>query len=109
MLCNIIEYNERGTFITEKTWKPIANCHIPIYIGGQQILPHLRKLGYDTFDDIVDNSYENESDFHLRIQLAIKSLEQLMNKIEKKKIDNEDIKQRLKKNKQKFLKFIVLK
>ena len=41
----------------------------------------------------VDISYENESDW--RIQLAIK-LEQLMNKIEKKKTYNEDIKQRLK-------------
>ena len=65
---------------------------------------HQKKLGYDTFDDIVDISYENESDCSLRIQLAIKPLEQLMNKIEKKKIDNEDIQQRLKKNKQKFLK-----
>ena len=45
----------------------------------------------------------------MRIQLAIKSLEQLMNKIEKKKIDNEDIKQRLKKNKQKFLKCKITK
>lgn len=96
--------NEKGTFITEKTWKPIANCHIPIYIGGQQILNHLRDKGYDTFDDIVDNSYENETDCVIRIQKAIKALEDLLNKIEKKKLSNNDIQERLFNNQKRFLK-----
>ena len=96
--------NDKGTFITEKTWKPIANCHIPIYIGGTQILNHLREKGYDTFDDVVDNSYENENDYVLRIQRAIKALEDLLIKIEKNKLNNDEIKERLSNNKKLFLK-----
>ena len=96
--------NEKGTFITEKTWKPIANCHIPIYIGGTEILNHLREKGYDTFDDIVDNNYENEKDFIIRIQRAIKSLEDLLNKIEKKKVNDIEIQERLLSNQKRFMK-----
>ena len=56
---------------------------------------HLREKGYDTFDDVVDNNYENEKDFIIRIQRAIKALEDLLNKIEKKKINDNEIQERL--------------
>ena len=74
------------------------------YIGGTEILNHLREKGYDTFDDIVDNNYENEKDFIIRIQRAIKSLEDLLNKIEKKKVNDIEIQERLLSNQKRFMK-----
>ena len=58
----------------------------------------------ETFDDIVDNSYENEKDFIIRIQRAIKSLEDLLNKIEKKKVNDNEIQERLLSNQKRFIK-----
>jgi hypothetical protein len=56
-------------FITEKTWKPIANAQLFLIVGYKNIISHLRILGVDTFDDIVDHDYyDQESDWQIRIQ-----------------------------------------
>ena len=56
-------------FITEKTWKPIASAQLFLIMGYKNIMAHLKELGVDTFDDIVDhNYYDNEPDWQFRIQ-----------------------------------------
>ena len=47
-----------GTFITEKTWKPIKHNQPFIIIGTVNSLHHLHNLGYKTFDGIIDESYD---------------------------------------------------
>ena len=47
-----------GTFITEKTFKAIKNCQPFVIFGPQGTLARLRDMGYSTFDDVIDNSYD---------------------------------------------------
>jgi hypothetical protein len=64
-------------FITEKTWKAFTAKQIPIIIGPRGILDKLRSYGFDVFDDIVDNSYDNEPS-STRLFSAINSLNKLI-------------------------------
>ena len=93
--------SSRGLFITEKTWKPIANCHLALYIGQPNLLEFLRQQGYDTFDDILDNTYDTIHEDVSRFNSAIHSLSKYLNSIDS--IDKNDIQQRLKYNQQRFL------
>ena len=51
-----------GTFLTEKTFKPIKHGQPFVIIGCPGSLATLRKLGYKTFDHAIDNSYDNIQD-----------------------------------------------
>lgn len=55
--------NSPGVFITEKTWKPIANAQPFIIVGNRHSLQYLRNLGYRTFYEIgIDESYDDIQD-----------------------------------------------
>jgi hypothetical protein len=54
-------------FFTEKTWKPIANYHPFILIGPYKSLEYLKSLGYKTFSDFFDESYDDEPEHGLRL------------------------------------------
>jgi hypothetical protein len=54
-------YHENETMITEKTIMSIFGGTIPIWVGGYYIADHMRKLGFDVFDDLIDHSYQQES------------------------------------------------
>lgn len=54
--------NTNGTFITEKTWKPIRHNQPFIILGTVHSLRHLREMGYKTFDNVIDESYDDEVD-----------------------------------------------
>ena len=47
-----------GTFLTEKTFKPIKHGQMFFVAGPAGSLQTLRDLGYRTFDGILDNSYD---------------------------------------------------
>jgi hypothetical protein len=68
-----------GSFLTEKTFKPIKHGQPFVIIGPAGSLEALRKLGYRTFDHVIDNSYDLESNNTLRWQkalVAIRSIDQ---------------------------------
>lgn len=50
-----------GAFITEKTFKPIKHGQLFFIGGGVGSLQVLRDLGYKTFDNVLDNSYDLET------------------------------------------------
>jgi hypothetical protein len=50
-----------GAFITEKTFKPIKHGQLFFVAGGAGSLQALRNLGYRTFDSVLDNSYDLET------------------------------------------------
>jgi len=60
-----------GVFITEKTWKPILHQQPFIIFGTVGSLQHLRDLGYRTFDNVIDESYDLIKDNRLRYQMAL--------------------------------------
>jgi hypothetical protein len=55
------------TILSEKTFKIFAVGQIPIMCGAQHAIKHLRQLGFDVFDDIVDHSYDEIADWQDRI------------------------------------------
>lgn len=70
--CNIVFESQfdvdqsGGAFITEKTFKPIKHGQMFFIAGAAGSLQALRDLGYRTFDNILDNSYDSEINHTLR-------------------------------------------
>ena len=48
-----------GTFLTEKTFKPIKNAQLFVILGPAGSIKQLKKMGYRTFDHVIDHSYDN--------------------------------------------------
>jgi hypothetical protein len=51
-----------GTFLTEKTFKPIKHGQLFFVAGPAGSLQALRDLGYRTFDNVLDNTYDRIAD-----------------------------------------------
>jgi hypothetical protein len=51
-----------------------------IVIAGQYYLKNLKAMGFKTFDSIIDESYDNESDHRTRWQKALLQMELLCNR-----------------------------
>ena len=63
--CNIVmethfDIESSGTFLTEKTFKPIKHGQMFFIAGPAGSLQVLRELGYRVFDSVLDNSYDLE-------------------------------------------------
>ena len=66
-----IEHDRR--FITEKTWKPILYMQPFVIIGTPGILEYLRSLGFATFSNWIDESYDTIDNPQVRLLFAIRS------------------------------------
>jgi hypothetical protein len=65
--CNVVmethfDIGHSGTFLTEKTFKPIKHGQMFFVAGPAGSLQVLRDLGYRVFDSVLDNSYDLEPD-----------------------------------------------
>lgn len=59
----------RPPFITEKTWKAVAMQH-PFMIAGEPgTLEYMRKLGFETFENLWDESYDCNENISQRIAI----------------------------------------
>jgi len=63
-----------GAFLTEKTFKPIKHGQPFIIVGCPGSLETLRKLGYRTFDNVMDNSYDLETNNTRRWQKLLTTI-----------------------------------
>jgi hypothetical protein len=93
---------DHHVFITEKTWKAVAAGQLFLIIGYQGIISDLKKLGIDTFNDIIDHDYyDHEPDWKMRIlkmhEVLNTLLEQDLEKI------NQQTLHRRKLNQEKFI------
>jgi hypothetical protein len=82
-------------FITEKTAHAFYGCNFPIILSGCGTVAHLRELGLDVFDDVVDHSYDQISNPFDRIIHAIESNRTLLT-------DTEYVKQAWKTHRSRF-------
>jgi len=62
-------------FITEKTFRAIALGHIFLICGQPKTLKHLKRNGFQTFDDLFDESYDNLTSFSERWEIIKKNLQ----------------------------------
>jgi len=61
-------------FISEKTYKPIAFYHPFILVAQPKILQHLRSNGFETYENLFDESYDLELDFNVRFEKVISNI-----------------------------------
>jgi hypothetical protein len=95
--------SNRGLFITEKSYKPIANCHFQIWIAQPGMVKFFRQMGFDMFDDIIDNSYDDIDDDIERFEAALDSLEKFLSKCKKLiTFNKQELQIRLLKNQEKY-------
>ena len=65
--CNIVVESQfdfdqsDGVFLSEKTFKPIKHGQLFFIAGAAGSLQVLRDLGYRVFDEVLDNSYDQET------------------------------------------------
>ena len=67
-------------FMTEKIWKPILAEHVFIVHGNHLYLQKLRELGFKTFNNYFDESYDLEPDKNIRIDKIVSLISNLKNK-----------------------------
>jgi hypothetical protein len=65
-------------FYTEKTAKPLHGRRLFIWFGAQHGLKHLRDLGFVTFDNVIDESYDDIKDDTERWSRAWDQVQYLM-------------------------------
>lgn len=68
-----------GAFLTEKTFKPIKNAQPFVLVAPPGSLQCLRDLGYRTFDSVLDNSYDQETNNTqrwLKVKHTLKQIQQ---------------------------------
>ena len=58
------------SFYTEKTAKPIIARRLFVMFAGRGYLANLRRLGFQTFDSVIDESYDLETDDYVRWRQA---------------------------------------
>jgi hypothetical protein len=66
-------------FYTEKIVKPILARRLFVVISGQHYLKNLRQLGFKTYSDIIDESYDDIEDDETRWRCAMEQVEWLTN------------------------------
>lgn len=93
-------------FITEKTYRPIANGRPFVIIGPLRTLTFLKSFGFLTFSSIIDESYDNIKDPEQRFIAACNSIYTFVNQPINDIVDNlRSIETTLIKNQQRFKSF----
>ena len=62
-------------FLTEKIYKPIAGHQPFMVIGGTGILAYLKSQGFETFDNLFDESYDTEPDLEKKLSIIARNIE----------------------------------
>jgi hypothetical protein len=67
----------RSQFVTEKTFKAFGLCQIPIWMAVPGLVSHVKAMGFDLFEDIIDHSYDNIINEAQRQQKVVEQIIQL--------------------------------
>jgi hypothetical protein len=71
-----------GTFLTEKTFKPIKNCQPFLLVGPAGSITQLKNMGYCTFDHVIDHSYDQEINNTRRWDMVCTEIERLITQVD---------------------------
>ena len=70
-------FDNNSLNITEKSFKPIANCHPFIIIGDQNINKKLEDFGFQLYDDLIDYSFDAIYDNYERFDAVTKEIKRI--------------------------------
>lgn len=92
-----------GCYISEVIFKAIVFMHPFMIIGQPRTLEVLREWGFDTFDDVFDNSYDLEDDMFKRIEMVLQQME-IINQLSPEELKEKtlELKDRLVYNKNRY-------
>ena len=74
---------ERCSFLTEKIYKPCAYYHPFVVLGSAGMLKTIKRQGFETFDNLFDESYDQFESFDQRLSSILDSIDSVQ-------IDNYD-------------------
>jgi len=73
-------FNSGEIHITEKSIKPFFFFQIPIFMATPNHVKTLRdKFNFDMFDDIIDHSYDSETNHRLRFFMIVEQIKKIHN------------------------------
>lgn len=70
-------YSNNFNFYTEKIVKPILAKRLFVVIAGRHYLKNLRRLGFQTFNNVIDESYDEIDDNETRWNHALQQVARL--------------------------------
>ena len=65
--------------LTEKSFKGIANCHPYLVIGDVNTHKHIKDLGFELYEDLIDYSFDSIDDSENRLNSALKEVKRIYN------------------------------
>ena len=73
----VVETFQEGKckWVTEKIFKPFAYHHPFVVIGQSHTLTKLHQLGFETYENLFDESYDDILDFNQRLDAVISSID----------------------------------
>jgi hypothetical protein len=71
------DHDNTLSFFSEKTAKPLIARRLFVAFTGYKFLHNLRTLGFQTFDAVIDESYDLEPDDNRRYQMAFEQVRYL--------------------------------
>lgn len=75
----VVESAQRslGLIVTEKIYKPCAFYQPMLIVGRTGALEFIKNQGFETFDNIFDETYDQEKDFEKRLHMILENLKQV--------------------------------
>ncbi len=67
----------RPARVTEKPFKPLLNFQPLLLFGNPGSLAFLRQLGFQTYPELFDEAYDEETEPRARFEMAYRQLERL--------------------------------
>ena len=97
LITESIDY-QAGAGYTEKTSFAVLGRTFPIWIGGKYQADEFARLGYDTFDDVIDHSYQYKDTLIERCYHAIADNIEILTDIDLARATRDSMQLRLTKN-----------
>lgn len=77
VLESITQWDQAVIFLTEKIFKPISHQHPYMVIAANGMLSYLKSQGFETFDNIFDESYDQVHDLDAKMKIIQHNIETL--------------------------------
>lgn len=68
-----------GLFLSEKVFKPVSRRHPFLLLARPHTIKKFNELGYRSFSEIIDESYDNEFDDRKRMMMVLEETKRLCN------------------------------
>jgi len=81
------DHDNDALIVTEKVTKPMLARRLFVAFTGRGYLQYLRKIGFRTFGEVIDEGYDLIEDNHARWSAAMDQVEKLCNKDQRSILD----------------------